>query len=84
MQNFSKELSVSDAEDITAYILSLTQEEIIPSRYYVPGPSQQEPNFASAKEHGHYVFHKYGCMGCHGIDAKVGRRNFNALGVGVD
>lgn len=82
MQDYSKELSTADAEDITAYLLSLTQEEIIPRRYFVPGPPQREPKFASAKEHGHYVFHKYGCAGCHGIDAKAGRRNFNALGAG--
>jgi mono/diheme cytochrome c family protein len=82
MQDFSKELSIADGEDITAYLLSLSQEEIIPRTRFVPGLPTREPTFASAKEHGHFVFHKYGCAGCHGIDAKAGRRNFNALGAG--
>lgn len=82
MPDFSKELSVSDAEDITAYILSLTQEENIPHKYYVSAPPKPEPKFASAREHGHFVFHKYGCAGCHGVEAVAGRRNFNALGPG--
>src|SRR5581483_6274261 len=82
MPDFSKELSVKDAENITAYILSLTQEEIIPNKYYVHAPPKPEPTFASAKEHGHFVFRKYGCAGCHGVEAKEGRRNFNALGPG--
>lgn len=77
-----RELSVEDAEDLTAYILSLTQEENIPHKYYVSAPPKPEPKFASAREHGHYVFHKYGCAGCHGVEASKGRRNFNALGPG--
>ncbi len=76
------ELSRSDADAIVAYLSGMTQEELIPYRWHVPGPPEREPHFADAKAHGHYVFQKYGCAGCHGLDAKQGRRRFNALGPG--
>jgi cytochrome c551/c552 len=76
------ELSRSDADAIVAYLSGMTQEEEIPYRWHVPAPAEKEPQFADAKAHGHYVYQKYGCTGCHGIDAKQGRRRFNALGKG--
>jgi len=78
----SSELSRSDADAIVAYLSGMTQEEQIPYRWHVPAPPEREPQFADAKAHGHYVFQKYGCAGCHGLDAKLGRRRFNALGAG--
>ena len=78
----SHELSRSDADAIAAYLSGMTKEEVIPYRYHVPEPAVREPAFADAAAHGHYVFQKYGCTGCHGIDAKAGRRRFNALGAG--
>ncbi len=84
MANFTKndELSRSDADAIAAYLSGMTQEEMIPYRWHVPAPAEKEPAFADAKAHGHFVFQKYGCAGCHGLDAKQGRRRFNALGPG--
>lgn len=76
------ELSREDADAIVAYLSGMTQEELIPYRWHVPAPPEREPHFADAKAHGHYVFQKYGCTGCHGVDAKQGRRRFNALGPG--
>jgi mono/diheme cytochrome c family protein len=68
-----------DADAVTAYILSLTTEQI-PKEYYVYAPPKPEPRFASAAEHGKYVFFKYGCAACHGPDAKGGRKNYNYEG----
>ncbi|MFI5347203.1 MAG: c-type cytochrome [Elusimicrobiota bacterium] len=84
MANFTHndELSRSDADAIAAYLSGMTQEEMIPYRWHVPAPAEREPHFADAKAHGHFVFQKYGCAGCHGLDAKQGRRRFNALGPG--
>ncbi|MDE2511223.1 MAG: c-type cytochrome [Elusimicrobia bacterium] len=76
------ELSRSDSDAIVAYLSGMTQEELIPYRWHVSGSPEREPKFADAKAHGHYVFQKYGCAGCHGLDAKQGRRRFNALGPG--
>jgi|GEM_PF-772552 len=78
----ASELSRADADAIVAYLSGMTQEEMIPYRWHVPAPAEHEPKFADAKAHGHYVFQKYGCAGCHGLDAKAGRRRFNALGKG--
>jgi len=82
MPDFTQELTRDDADAVTAYLLSLTEEEQIPSRYYVPGPPQKEPRFANAVEHGKFVFNRYGCAGCHGLGGTKGRRNYNALGPG--
>jgi cytochrome c551/c552 len=84
MANFTKndELSRADADAIVAYLSGMTKEELIPYRWHVPAPAEREPSFADAKAHGHFVFQKYGCAGCHGLDAKQGRRRFNALGAG--
>jgi mono/diheme cytochrome c family protein len=76
------ELTRADADAIVAYLSGMTQEEMIPYRWHVPAPPEREPTFSDTKAHGHYVFQKYGCAGCHGLDAKQGRRRFNALGVG--
>lgn len=81
MPDFSGELGQEGAEAITAFLMSLTEEDI-PHRYYVPGPAPKEPAFADAKAHGKYVFEKYGCAGCHGIHGSKGRRHFNAMGPG--
>ncbi|MBI3565585.1 MAG: c-type cytochrome [Elusimicrobia bacterium] len=82
MPDFTKEISVADANAITAYLSGLTKEEVIPYRYHIPAPAVKEPAFSDTKEHGRYVFQKAGCAGCHGIDAVEGRRRFNALGKG--
>lgn len=82
MPDFRKELSRADADAITAYLSGLTKEEVIPYRYHVPAPPAREPQLADAKARGKRVFEKYGCQGCHGLQAKEGRRRFNALGHG--
>ena len=69
-------LSDADADDVTAYILSLTTEKI-PKEYYLYAPPKPEPTFSSPTEHGKYVFFKYGCAACHGPDARGGRKNYN-------
>ena len=79
MPPFYKEFKPGDAEAIVAWLLSHSHEEKIPREYYVYAPPKPEPKFASATEHGHFVFQKYGCAACHGIDAKKGRRIFNGL-----
>lgn len=84
MPDFRAELGPEGAEAITAYLMSMTAEHV-PSNYYVAGKSlpQAEPEPpAGTAAHGRWVFHKYGCQGCHGVDAKEGRRNFNAMGPG--
>ena len=76
MANYSKELKRDEADAIVAYLSGMTKEEVIPYRYHVPAPPAREPALAGAA-HGHYVFTKYGCQGCHGLEAKQGRRRFN-------
>lgn len=73
MPDFTKELDKAGADAITAYLSGLTKEELIPSRWYVAAPKKAEPALT-----GKQVFDKYGCQGCHGLDAKKGRRRFNA------
>ena len=80
------ELTEEDATALTTYILS-ARSETIPYNYYVPGP--KEPTFAdmhfnSRKQAGKWVFDRYGCAGCHGLDAKGGRRNYNYQGGGME
>lgn len=82
MPDFTKEIDREGADAITAYLSGLTKEELIPSRWYVPGPAKKEPAFASAAAHGKFVYEKYGCQGCHGLEAKQGRRRFNAAANG--
>jgi mono/diheme cytochrome c family protein len=82
MPDFSHEMTREQADDIVAYLSGMTKLEEVPYRYHVQGRAPREPHFADAKAHGHYVFVKYGCAGCHGVDAKAGRRRFNALGPG--
>lgn len=82
MPDFTKEIDKAGADAIVAYLSGQTKEEIIPSRWYVPGPPKKEPAFASAAAHGKFVYEKYGCQGCHGLEAKQGRRRFNAAANG--
>lgn len=79
MPDFSKELPSGGAEAITSYLLSMTDEHI-PMRYAVAAAPKPEPRFASDAERGKHVYQKYGCAGCHGLEAKQGRTNFNATG----
>lgn len=81
MANFSQEISREDADAIVAYLSGMTKEEMIPYRYHVPAPPAKEPALSGAA-HGKFVFSKYGCQGCHGLNAAKGRRRFNALGPG--
>ena len=81
MPPFYLELKEDEAKAITTYLLSLTAEkESLPHKFFVDVPVKPEPAFKSATEHGKFVFQKFGCAGCHGVEAKAGRRNFNALG----
>ncbi|MBI4376493.1 MAG: cytochrome c [Elusimicrobia bacterium] len=83
MPDFREELGHSGAEAITAYLMSMSAEQL-PHRYFVPAPAKPEPRFANNLEHGKHVFEKYGCQGCHGLGGVKGRRNYNALGPGQE
>jgi mono/diheme cytochrome c family protein len=78
MADFRKEINREEADAIVAYLSGMTKEEVIPYRYHVAGMPAKEPALSGAA-HGHYVFTKYGCQGCHGLEAKQGRRRFNAV-----
>ena len=82
MPDFTKEIGRLEADAVTAYLSGMTKEEVIPYRYHVPAPTPREPVFEGAKAHGRFVYQKYGCQGCHGLDAARGRRRYNALGPG--
>lgn len=76
------ELTKEDAAALTAYILS-QQAFNIPRAYYVEGPKEpvfEERRFDSRTEAGKWVFDKYGCAGCHGLNGKGGRHNYNYPG----
>jgi len=78
------ELSEDDATALTTYILSARSEKI-PYNYYIPGRPEAkfaDMHFSSRKEAGKWVFDRYGCAGCHGLNGKGGRRNFNYQGDG--
>jgi cytochrome c551/c552 len=77
MPDFTKEIDRDGADAITAYLSGMTKENI-PAKYYVHGDAHKIPVARNGKE----VFQKYGCGGCHGLEAKQGRRNYNALGPG--
>ncbi len=77
MPDYSKEISRADADAVVAYLSGLTKEEVIPYRYHVPGPAPRQTALS-----GKQVYEKYGCQGCHGLDAKQGRVRFNAAGDG--
>ena len=81
MPDFRNEISPESAEAITTYLSGLTKEELIPHRYHVPGQPPKEPALTGAAN-GKRVYEKYGCQGCHGLEAKQGRRRFNAAGDG--
>ena len=81
MPDFTKEITREGADAITAYLSGLTKEEVIPYRYHVTAPPAKEPQL-SGLARGKHVYEKYGCQGCHGLDAKAGRRRFNAAGDG--
>ncbi|MBI4349323.1 MAG: c-type cytochrome, partial [Elusimicrobia bacterium] len=83
MPSFSEDLPPGGAEQITSYLMSMTDEQI-PMRYAVAAVPKPEPKFSSAAERGKHVYQKYGCTGCHGLEAKQGRTNFNATGPGQE
>ncbi len=83
MPDFSSELGHEGSAAIAAYLMSMTAEKgMMPNKYTVAGPPKTEPRFADATAHGKFVFEKWGCAGCHGLEGKQGRRNFNAMGPG--
>lgn len=75
MPNFG--VTDGEAQALTAYMLSLTGEDL-PVSYVVSAPKESAPTYATAIERGHAVYRKYGCTGCHGIDGRGGRRNWNS------
>ncbi len=80
------ELSENDATALTTYILSARSDKI-PYNYYIPGPKEakfEDMHFSSRKEAGKWVYDRYGCAACHGLNAKGGRRNFNYQGGGLE
>ncbi len=82
MPDFSQELSKEDATALTTYILS-GQTMNIPHEYYTPGPPPVTFESVRAKGRiaaGKWVFDKYGCAGCHGLNGAGGRQNFNYQG----
>lgn len=83
MPDFTGEISEEGAEAIATYLLSMTAEPL-PHKYYVFKSKEKENPPSDPLKHGKYVFEKYGCQGCHGLEAKQGRRNFNAMGPGQE
>ncbi len=79
MPPFYQTLKPEEAQAITTYLMSMS-EDSIPHKYYVYAPPASEPKFPNPIAHGKFVFDKYGCAGCHGLGGTAGRRNFNALG----
>jgi cytochrome c551/c552 len=79
MPDFTKEIDREGADAITAYLSGMTRESI-PVKFYVHGDGHK----IHAARNGREVFQKYGCAGCHGLDAKEGRRNYNAMGPGQE
>ncbi len=77
MPNFG--LSAEDAQALTVYMLSLTENKL-PVNYVVSAPPPSPPPvYASSVERGKAVFDKYGCAGCHGPGGLGGRKNWNAV-----
>lgn len=80
--NDGPELKPDDAVALTTWILSQSAGDI-PHSYYVPGPAKatfENQRFSSRIQAGKWVFDHYGCAGCHGLNGKGGRRNFNYTG----
>lgn len=78
-------LSDQDVADLTTYAVSLTTDKVY-AKYMKPNldPAvEREPkSFPSRIAHGQYVYHKFGCIGCHGVPLKMEdqRHNWNAKG----
>ncbi len=71
-------LKDEEASALTIYMLSLTEKNL-PAKYVTPPPPPEPaPAYASSVEAGRAIFHKYGCNGCHGMNAMGGRKNWNA------
>ncbi|MBI4370213.1 MAG: c-type cytochrome [Elusimicrobia bacterium] len=83
MPPFYLDFKKDEANAIASYLLSMHGEKM-PHEYYVYAPAAPDPALDSAVARGKHVYEKYGCAGCHGVEAKEGRRNFNALGQGQD
>lgn len=82
--NSGPELTSEDSTALTTYVLS-AQEQRIPSHFYIAGPkdpSFSEQRFNSRASAGKWVYDRYGCAGCHGLNARGGRLNFNYQGDG--
>ena len=80
------ELTDEDATALTTYILSARSEKI-PYTYHVSGPEVTpfaDMHFSSSREAGKWVYDRNGCAGCHGLNGKGGRRNFNYQGNGLE
>src|SRR3989338_1897643 len=83
MPDFREELGLRGAVAITTYPMGMTAEQF-PHRYYVAAAAAAAPQFSNPLKHGKYVYEKDGCAGCHGLEGKKGRRNYNALGPGQE
>jgi len=71
------DLNKDDADALTTYVLSMAPDRV-PAELVASREKQPEPaKFASAVEHGHFVYIKYGCAACHKADARGGTPNFN-------
>jgi mono/diheme cytochrome c family protein len=91
--NDGPELKPDDATALTTYILS--QQSLaagptpptIPHAYYVEKTAKDQTFDDVRSAHGKiaagkWVYDKYGCAACHGLNAKGGRFNFNYQGGG--
>jgi len=70
-------MSPAEAEALTTYMMSLTKERLT-REYIVPGESEPSPVYASSVDRGRAVFQKFGCVGCHNVEGRGGRKNWNA------
>ena len=75
--------SSEEIESLVAYIESLRHVDI-PSSYIVESQQEKEMKdkdfFDSDIQYGRYVFEKYGCGGCHGMQADAGISIYNYKG----
>lgn len=84
--NDGPELKDEDATALTTYIMS-ARSDVIPYNFYVAGPKDpkfSDLRFSSNRQAGKWVYDRYGCAGCHGLNGKGGRHNFNYQGTGEE
>lgn len=70
-------MTAQEAAALTTYMMSLTKERLT-REYIVQAAEVPVPQPASSVERGRAVFERFGCIGCHNVDGRGGRKNWNA------